>query len=186
MDGGLTDNLGLRAPLDGALLVGGLWTALRESGLESTTQIVVISVNAEHDVDTSWIRQERDPTIGQVLGSLAADSIRRANLETLEILRNDLPKWRQEVRAKRCEAQGRTPRVNRAGKAIPGACNDFETRLVEINLDALSDVKERTYLKKLPTSFHLQPEDIDKLRSAAKEIMAQSTSFQSFVEEFRD
>jgi len=185
MDGGLADNLGLRAPLDGALLLGGLWSALRESGLESTNQIVVISVNAEHDVDSSWIQQESGPSIGQVLGSLAANSIRVQNFETLQILKRDLPKWRREVRTKRCAAEDREPRLNSAGEPVAGACNDFKTQLVEIDLDALSDIKESTYLKKLPTSFHLHSDDVDRLRSAAAELMAQSDSYQGFLRPLR-
>ncbi len=185
MDGGLSDNLGLRAPLDGALLFGGLWSALRESGLEGTHRIVVISVNAEHEADTSWMRRERAPKIEQVLGSLTAVSIRQANSATLEIARRNLPRWREEVRTKRCAAQGRTPSVNRAAEAMAGACDDFETRLVEVNLDALLSVKERTYLKQLPTSFHLQPEDVDRLRSAAAKILIDSPGYQEFLEELR-
>ncbi|MEE8265291.1 MAG: patatin-like phospholipase family protein [Acidiferrobacterales bacterium] len=185
MDGGLADNLGLRAPLDGALLLGGLWSALREFRLEGTRRIVVIAVNAEHEADTSWMRRERAPKIEQVLGSLTAVSIRQANSATLEIARRNFPRWREEVRTKRCAAQGRTPSVNRAAEAMAGACDDFETRLVEVNLDALLNVKERTYLKQLPTSFHLQPEDVDRLRSAAAKLLAQSASFQSFIKQLR-
>jgi NTE family protein len=47
----------------------------------------------------------------------------------------------------------------------------------------MEDEAERKHLKGLPTSFHLEPEDVDRLREAAKKILTQSEEFQSLVED---
>jgi len=39
---------------------------------------------------------------------------------------------------------------------------------VEVNFNALDDEAERTYFKRLPTSFVLKPEEVDNLRDAAR------------------
>jgi NTE family protein len=55
--------------------------------------------------------------------------------------------------------------------------------LIEVNFDAMEDESERKHLKSLPTSFHLEPKDVDRLREAAKKILTQSEEFQSLVED---
>ena len=57
------------------------------------------------------------------------------------------------------------------------------TYLIEVNFDAIEDDSERKHLESLPTSFHLKPEDVDRLREAAKKILTQSEEFQSLVED---
>jgi len=57
------------------------------------------------------------------------------------------------------------------------------TYLIEVNFDAMEDESERKHLKGLPTSFHLEPKDVNRLREAAKKILTQSEEFQSFVED---
>ena len=57
------------------------------------------------------------------------------------------------------------------------------TYLIEVNFDAIEDDSERKHLENLPTSFHLEPEDVDRLREAAKKILTQSEEFQSLVED---
>jgi hypothetical protein len=56
------------------------------------------------------------------------------------------------------------------------------TYLIEVNFDAIEDESERKHLESLSTSFHLEPEDVDRLREAAKKILTQSEEFQSLVE----
>ena len=58
-----------------------------------------------------------------------------------------------------------------------------DTYLIEVNFDAMEDESERKHLKSLPTSFYLEPEDVDRLIEAAKKILTQSEEFQSLVED---
>ncbi len=63
----------------------------------------------------------------------------------------------------------------------PGACGDIEFYLVHVDFAALDDDAERDYLKHLPTSFSLKPEDVDKLEDAARRILTESREFQRFL-----
>jgi NTE family protein len=67
----------------------------------------------------------------------------------------------------------------------PGACGDIAFYVVEVNFDALPDEEERTDFKRLPTSFKLKPEQVDKLRDAARRIMADSPEFRRLLEDLR-
>jgi NTE family protein len=45
----------------------------------------------------------------------------------------------------------------------PASCGDINFYVVEVKFDALKDEAERMYFKRLPTSFKLAPEQVDKL-----------------------
>jgi NTE family protein len=49
----------------------------------------------------------------------------------------------------------------------------------------LKDEKERMYFKRLPTSFKLAPEQVDKLRDVAHRILGESEEFQRLLRDLR-
>jgi len=60
-----------------------------------------------------------------------------------------------------------------------------KTYLIEVSFDAIEDEAEKKYLKNLPTTFHLEPEDVDRLKKAARKILQESDQFQDLIESFK-
>jgi len=177
VDGGVADNLGLRAVLDRVLSFGDLWTTLKYLGLEKVHKVVFIVVNAETEVSESWSLFGKPPAFAAMLTSYSSIAITRYNFETVMLLRESFERWTREVQQNRC-----------AGGEIstePGACGDIQFYLVEVKFDALRDEAERDYFESLPTSFKLKSEDVDKLRDAAHRILSESKEFQRFLSDFR-
>ena len=56
---------------------------------------------------------------------------------------------------------------------------------MEVKFDALKDPAERTYFKRLPTSFSLPPEDVDKLRQVAGRILNDSSEFKRLLRDLQ-
>jgi NTE family protein len=56
---------------------------------------------------------------------------------------------------------------------------------IEVKFGALKDEAERTYLGRLPTSFSLPPEAVDRLRDAAHKILIQSDEFQRLLRDLK-
>jgi NTE family protein len=54
-----------------------------------------------------------------------------------------------------------------------------------VKFDALDDAAERSYLKRLPTSFVLKPDEVDKLRDAARRILRDSREFQRLLRDLK-
>jgi len=50
----------------------------------------------------------------------------------------------------------------------------------------LDDEAERTALKRLPTAFALEPEQVDQLRDAARRILTKNKEFQRLVRELQN
>ena len=177
VDGGVADNLGLRAMLERVILAGDIWTTLRYSGQENVRKVVFVLVNAETEVDTKWDRWESVPPFGAMLASYSSIGIERYNVETVALLRESIKGWTEEVQKNRC---GQGPLSTE-----PGACGDIQFYVVEVRFDALEDPGERTYFKRLPTSFRLSPEEVDKLRDAARRILSGSKEFQRLLRDLQ-
>jgi NTE family protein len=108
-----------------------------------------------------------------MLDSYSTIAIERYNIETIALLKENLKEWSEQVRSQRC-----------SGKTVstePGSCGDIQFYMVEVKFDALKDETERRYFKRLSTSFVLAPEDVDSLRAAARQILAESAEFQRLL-----
>ncbi len=177
VDGGVADNLGVRAILDRVIGRGSVWESIKGAPVEKVQKVVLIVVNAETEPDKKWDRIERVPPFGAMASSYSSIGIERYNEETLALLKESVKSWADEIKTKRCE-----------GKVVssePGSCGDINFYVVEVKFDALRDEAERMYFKRLPTSFKLDPEQVDKLRDVAHQILVQSEEFQRLLGDLR-
>jgi NTE family protein len=177
VDGGVADNLGLRAVLERVTLTGDAWSFIKSANLENVHKVVFVVVNAETEVDNKWNRFAMVPPFGAMLESYSSIAISRYNVETVALLEENFHRWADEIRRGRC---GTGPISTE-----PGSCGDIEFYLVQVRFDSLDDQAESSYLKKLPTSFVLKPEQVDQLRDAARRILLDSKDFQRLINDLR-
>jgi NTE family protein len=180
IDGGISDNLGLRVAIDYVTARGDMWRSLQYLGWENTRKVVFIIVNAEKEAGTHPDYVERTLSTRQVLKAATNAPIGRYNFETMELLKANFKIWAEEIRSQRCAAEKNLDQAERAYKELD-FCADIKFYLVEVDFDALSDNAERSYLRKLPTSFHLSPEAVDRLRAAGRRILKESPEFQRLL-----
>jgi NTE family protein len=177
VDGGVADNLGLRALLERVTLMGDVWTTLKHAHLENVNKIVFVVVNAETAIDDKWDRWEKIPPFGAMLSSYSSIGISRYNTETVALLRESFARWAEEIRKGRCGSEEISTE--------PGSCGDIEFYYVEVRFEALDDEAERTALKRLPTAFALEPEQVDQLRNAAHRILTKDKEFQRLIRDLQ-
>jgi NTE family protein len=177
VDGGVADNLGIRAALERVTLMGDLWTTMKYAKRENVHKVVFVVVNAETETSDTWDRYEKVPPLAAMLESYSSIAIERYNMETVALLHESFPRWAEEIRKGRCGS----------GKMStePGSCGDIEFYLVQVKFDALNDAAERSYFKHLPTSFVLKPDEVDKLRDAARRILTGSGEFQRLLRDLQ-
>jgi NTE family protein len=137
-------------------------------------------VNAEQESDAHPDYVERVLSTGQVLKEVTNTPIVRYNFETIELLKANFKQWAEEIRSQRCVVGKNLDKREIAYPELD-SCADIRFYLVEVDFDALSDNAERSYLRKLPTSFHLPPEAVDRLRSAGRRILKESPEFQRLL-----
>jgi len=175
VDGGVADNLGIRALLEKIISMGDAWTTLKAAGQEEVHKIVFLIVNAETEINPKWNLLGSIPPFSAMVDSYSSIAISRYNIETVALLRESLRGWEDQIRQGRCPA-GRI-------SSEPGSCGDIKFYLIEVKFDALKDQEERTYFKRLPTSFTLPPEDVDKLREVAGRIIRNSREFKRLIKD---
>jgi NTE family protein len=173
VDGGVGDNLGLRAVLDRVIVKGSVWGATKGTPMEKVHKVVFIVVNAETEPDTKWDKTEDIPTFGVMLASYSSIAIDRYNKETIALLKESVGSWANEIKTQRCKGG--------PVSTSPGSCGDIQFYVVEVKFDALKDETERIHFKRLPTALKLAPEEVDKTRDAAHRILADSGEFQRLL-----
>ena len=184
VDGGVADNLGVRPVLE-TLEELILSTAFRgEVGFGVFRRIVLIVVNARSAPRTDWDRKEAPPgTVVQLLQASGVP-IDRYSFETIETMKDkqEIYAWRRELLIARARLAGATEAEAEASVPLP----KLAVHALDVSFENLPDPKEREYLMNLPTSFALPPEDVDRLRQAAGQLLRQSQDFQSLLREFGD
>ena len=180
VDGGVSDNIGVRGVLE-ALEELAFSSAFRgEVGFGGIRRIVLIVVNARSSPPTDWDRSESPPGFA----AHATAVLGRADRTVLVRNRRDhegraeVASWRRELLVARARLAGATEA--QAEASVP----KVTLRVIDVGFDAIPDLKERAALMNLPTSFVLPPEDVDRLREVAGRLMRQSQDYQSIVREF--
>jgi NTE family protein len=177
VDGGVSDNLGLRAYVSRALVLGGFWEAFKPFGAEHAHKVVLILVNAAREESQKYYLLGKVPSFGTVATSYISTTMSQHDADTLLIMRESLGEWAEDVRRHRC---GNGPVSTESG-----ACGDIRFYFIEVKFNALKDEAERSYLAGLPTSFSLPSEAVDRLRDAARRILVESDDFQQLLRDLK-
>jgi NTE family protein len=164
VDGGISDNLGLRASLDLGAAVGGYDNLRKFMGIEVPDHIVLLIVNAETNPNPDIDRTPSPPGLTVLMNAVSGGQIRRYNFETIMLAQEAMKSLAREL--------------SKPGKPVQG-------HFVEVSFDVIIDEKERSYFKGLPTSFVLGDEEVDKLRAVGRRLLRESPEFQALLAELR-
>jgi NTE family protein len=174
LDGGLTDNLGLRGPFEEAIAWGGARNSIQRLKLQPVRKVVIIVVNAASQQDRGWDRSKLPPNIVQVTLALGSVPMSRYSFETLEILKESAKQWETEWNE-----------ANRSRQAIAGGAVEAPPQvkfyLIEVSFDALRDEHERAYFENLPTAFDLPPGAGARLKGVAGKLLNQSETYRALL-----
>jgi len=184
VDGGVSDNLGVRAVLETFEELSFSAGFRQEVGFGGINRIVLMVVNARSAPRTEWDRDEQPPGFIVQLLQSSSVPIDRYSFETVETMKDrvEIYGWRRELLISRARLAGATEAEAeaRANTALP----KLTLQVMDIGFDAVPDPGERAYLMNLPTSFVLPPADVDRLREAAGQIVRGTKEYQEIVREF--
>ena len=179
VDGGVSDNIGVRGVLEALEELGASSAFRGEVGFGDVRRVVVMVVNAHSSPSIDWDRHESPPGFILQLLQSSGVPIDRFSFETVETMKDraEIVKWRRELGiaearlsgATEAEARERFPKVS--------------LEVVDISFDGIHDPAERSYFMNLPTSFVLPAEAVERLREVAGRLLRQSAEFESIVRE---
>jgi len=171
VDGGISDNLGLRALFDKATNAGGYVALTQATGYTRFRRVLHIVVNAQKERSAESVDTENPPGPVRTLQGASSLTLDRYTFETVENFQRDLDTWMEELKAYRCAEQGDRP----------SRCADLAAYFIELNLAQHPDSTEREFLVGLPTALHLEREAVDRVVAAAATILDQSEEFKAFL-----
>lgn len=163
VDGGITDNLGVRSLYDRVELMGGARNTTRT--LDHTPKsIVMIIINAETRPKNPMDSSSDTPSSVQVVGAVSNTQIERYTIESLSLLEEAFYEWATELS---------TP----TQPVIP--------YFIKLDFKSIGNKKQRNFLNNMATSFSLPDNEVDKLIEAGRKLLRQSPEFQQLLETIR-
>jgi NTE family protein len=172
LDGGLTDNLGLRGSVDRAIERGGPSGPLPNLTLQKARRIAVIIVDAHVDREYRWDSQERSPGLRKLISSIERVPISRYSFETIELFRESAARLARQVEAARLGA----------GSAGPAELGMY---IVELHFSQLADDSDRRFFNSVPTRLQLRASTVDRLRHIAAAELARNDEFRRLVRDLQ-
>lgn len=171
VDGGVTDNLGIRAVLDGIYAAESQPAVSRLYDLSRIDKVAIVVVNAYSKPDPGWARREVSPSSLALAVAGASIPMDRYSYETIEILKEQIDRWRARQVRERSDREA----------------NHHEIRFypVVIGFSAIKDPEKRRYFMEQPTSFFLPDKAIDDLRHVGGQLLRESDLFQDFLADLR-
>jgi NTE family protein len=168
VDGGLIDNLGVRASIDFAVENGGFLELINALGYHHLTHAVFISVNAQRAPDLSIDQSDEVPSFRRVMRAFELP-VNAQSQQMSQQLRGSFARWRDELgRQRPSEEDGHTH-------------TDPRFYFIDISLPAIPDEKERDYFKQIPTSLTLDAPTVDRLRAVARKLLVNSPDFKQLM-----
>ena len=164
VDGGITDNMGLRAMYDVVTAAGGPEVFLGSVNLKLPDKIIVISIDASTEPVQDMDVSNKEPSIAHSIGAVTGVQLHRYNIATLELVESAFYGWAEKLS---------TPEKT------------VHPYFIELSFEELEQPEVRAYFNKVPTSFKLSDEQVDKLIAAGRQLLREHPDFQRLLADLK-
>lgn len=159
VDGGVSDNLGLRVYLELLSYLALNPELLHQGSLAKVRKVVFICANAYVRDEKTWNRKAKTPAGIPV--AIAADGV------TMQHYTSDTLAWLAAAIDKL--------------RAYPALKNKVDFYAIDLSFDQFGDQSQAAYFLSLPTTFFLKDHVVDDLKAAAHTLLYQHPDFQKLM-----
>ena len=177
MDGGLSDNIGVRYIADNFNHTSG-FLFQRKTAID---ELVIIVVNAKTQPPEHLDEDESPPNLIDVAYKTATVSMDNYSFETIQMV-SDILNVSSRAAQEILHCQAVIDEHCSSGYQLPKMGHNYNVTVVEVNFLNVSDPIKRQRLLSLPTSFSLEKPQVDELISVGGELLEQSKAFNDLVE----
>ena len=160
VDGGITDNLGLRAIYEAFEATGGVKAYMQRYGHTPPRRLVVISIDASTSPESDMEGSANRPSLKEIVDSISSVQLHRYNSATLELMDRTIKKWARELSSPQ---------------------HPVEPYFVKIGFRDIEQAEMRAYFDGIPTSFRLTDEQVENLITAGRELLRSNPEFQRLL-----
>lgn len=177
MDGGLSDNIGMRSienvyRRSGGFIRQRINSANKNSGIK---KLVFIAANARTGNQDKISKSDVPPEISEVGFKTATIALDNYSFETIESMR-DLVKQRRQTQETLVQCNRKIKECPSV-KLFPQLSREIEPIFIDLNFEAYPDPVIKKELQNLPTSFVLPKKAITQLIHAGGELLENSHDF---------
>jgi len=160
VDGGITDNLGLRALYDFIEVTGGVKETFKALHRQPPRRLVLISVNAATDPAPEMDKSNRQPSLDGIIAAESDVQLHRYNVSTLELMKRSLALWAKQA-------------STRERPVTP--------YFIQLSFRDAQEPKWQIFFNQIPTSFSLTDEQVDKLIDAEHELLRNNPEYRRLM-----
>lgn len=165
VDGGITDNMGIRAVYDVISLGGGPNRFFKKERARAPRHMVLVSVNASTNPVTDMDGTNKQPSITQSVSAMAGVQLHRYNTATLELVTNRMDVW---------------------AKALSTPDHEVKAHFIQVTFEDIDEPKLKLFLNKIPTSFKLTDEQVDTLVDTSRKLLRENAVFQQLLSDLNE
>lgn len=159
IDGGISDNLGLRSIFDIARISGGTNELLKGFNIELASRFVVISIDASTTPETSIGKDKLPPSFADSINKVTDIQLHRYNTSTNSVMAQSLE-----------ELEKTSPPTK-----------PIETYFIRLNFADIKDPNLKAFINQVPTSFNLEDQQVDKVIQAGRYLLKENSEFQRLL-----
>ncbi len=160
VDGGITDNLGLRAVYEIMEVAGGASQFMAKHQRQPPRRLVLIEVNASTDPAPEMGRSKKSPSLKETIGAMSDVQLHRYNVATIELMQGSINRWAQEL------STPETP---------------VTPYFIQLHFKNIQDPERRRVFNQIPTNFHLSDEQVDRLIEVGGELLRNNPEFRRLL-----
>lgn len=161
VDGGVTDNLGLRATFDIIETTGGPAAYLAKLSPRPPREIAFIVVNAATEPELAMDASDQPPSLIETIQAMNDIQVHRYSSDTIELMKQSLAKW-----AKTLSTPGRP----------------VTAYFIQLSFRDLAP-EERKYFNQIPTRLVLSNEQVDRLIAVGDQLLRSNSEFRRLLED---
>jgi NTE family protein len=159
VDGGITDNLGLRAVTD-VMSISADPARMYQGGRRPPRYVAVISVDAATASARDMDESDKEPSAVRVAGAVTNLQLTRYDVDSRLLIEAMLEKW--------------------AGK-LAAPERPISTHLVTVSIQDVNEPSRLQFLNSAPTSFALKDDQVDGLIKEGRELLRNNPVFQELL-----
>ncbi len=164
VDGGITDNLGIRAISDIMAVSGGA-EGFYKKDVQPPRHIVVLMVNAATETNEDMDLSNKEPSAFGVVGAVTNLQLTRYDTDSMLLNREKVEKW---------------------AAALSTPEQAVKTHYIDVSIQKIKHPETLAFFNAIPTSFALEDEQIDKLIKAGRQLLRDDPEFQQLLLDLND
>lgn len=165
VDGGISDNLGLRMIIESIEFAGGMKEFLdiahQEENYLTSKDFVIIVVNASVKADSDIDTVATPPSLTQTINAVTDAQLHLYNSETLELAQTLLDDWSNEMSTPERPVKG---------------------HLVVVDLKSVEPISLNKKLNLIPTTLGLPKDDVDLLIRIGRQMLRSNVEYQNLLQ----